>query len=79
METVTDARIVGPHKLALVFSDGVQREVDLAQGLSGEVFEPLRDPAFFAQAALDAELGTVVWPNGADFSPEFLYERCIRR
>ena len=40
----------------------------------GAMFEPLRDPEMFRQASVDPELGTVVWPNGADLSPEFLYQ-----
>ncbi len=39
----------------------------------GELFEPLREPSLFAEASVDEVLGTVVWPNGADLSPEFLY------
>lgn len=35
---------------------------------------PLRDPIFFAQATVDSVVVTVVWPNEADFSPEFLYD-----
>jgi hypothetical protein len=42
--------------------------------LWGEVFEPLKDPEYFAKAFVDEELGTVCWPNGADLSPEWLYE-----
>jgi hypothetical protein len=37
------------------------------------VFEPLHDPDVFAQVRVDAELGTVVWPGGADIAPEYLY------
>ena len=37
------------------------------------VFEPLRDPAYFATVKLDAEARRVVWPNGADLAPERLY------
>jgi hypothetical protein len=73
MEYVTEAKVLRPYVLELTFSDGTRREVDLEPELYGEVFEPLRDPAFFAQGALDPVIGTVVWPNGADFSPEFLY------
>jgi hypothetical protein len=47
--------------------------VDIEPLLYGEMFEPLRDFARFAEVTVDPELGTVVWPNGADLSPEFLY------
>jgi hypothetical protein len=46
----------------------------LATTLVGSVFEPLRVPRCFAQAFLDAEGGTVAWPNGADLAPEALFE-----
>jgi hypothetical protein len=42
------------------------------------MFELLRDPVLFEQATVDSELGTVVWPNGADLSPEFLYAGGMR-
>lgn len=70
---VTDARHVGDYTLWLRFNDGTEGEVDLRDELAGEVFEPLRDPAFFKSFAV--ALDTVTWPNGADFAPEFLYDR----
>lgn len=79
MEVVTKAKIKGPFSLELTFSDSLCREVDLESELEGEVFEPLQDPVFFAQVAVDQELGTVVWPNGADFSPEYLYDKARER
>jgi hypothetical protein len=33
---------------------------------------PLRDVDRFADVRLDPEIGTIAWPNGADFAPEFL-------
>jgi hypothetical protein len=74
MEHVTAARILRPYVLELTFTDGTHGEIDLESELYGEVFEPLRDPAYFALGELDAVIGTVVWPNGADFAPEFLYD-----
>ena len=62
-------------RLWLRFADGVEGEVDLQGELWGEVFEPLQDKSKFAGFVLDQELGTIVWPNGADFAPEFLYEK----
>ena len=70
---VTDARHVAGFALWLRFNDGTEGEVDLRDELDGEVFGPLRDPAFFRSFAV--ALDTVTWPNGADFAPEFLYER----
>lgn len=51
----------------------VPRDVDLTGGLRGPVFEPLADPDFFVQVRVDVELGTVVWPNGADLYPLVLH------
>ena len=70
-----EARYSGDHRVWLRFSDGVEGHVDLHDELWGEVFEALKDPAEFAKVALDVELGTIVWPSGADFAPEFLYEQ----
>jgi len=70
---ITSAEIVGPSDLRLIFNNGEARTVSTTSMLNGPVFEPLRDPAFFALGRLDPICGTVVWPNGADFAPEALY------
>lgn len=62
------------YSLRLEFSDGSVRDVDLSEELYGEVFEPLRDADIFRKVAINEETGTIEWPNGADFAPEFLYE-----
>ena len=72
---IVEVKVIGKASLSLRFSDGAKGEVDLSSELEGAIFEPLRDAAFFAEASLHPELGTVVWPNGADFAPEFLYEQ----
>ena len=50
-------------------------DVDLKTELWGEVFELLKNPEVFRRFQLDEELNTLTWPSGADFAPEFLYER----
>ena len=72
MDVVTKVRVVRPYVLDVSFEDGARRRIDVEPLLNSEVFEPLRDTALFSRAAVDPVLGTVVWPNGADFSPEFL-------
>ncbi|HEY1512150.1 MAG TPA: DUF2442 domain-containing protein [Gaiellaceae bacterium] len=58
----------------LSFNDGTTREIDLEGELWGPVFEPLRaDRELFRQVRVDEELGTIVWPNGADMDPDVLH------
>jgi hypothetical protein len=71
---VIEARHVSNYVVWLKFRDGTQGEIDLATELSGPVFEPLRDPAMFRQFRVSPEFYTLVWPNGADFAPEFLHD-----
>jgi hypothetical protein len=72
VDVVTKVKVIRPYLLDVSFQDGARRRIDVEPLLSGEMFEPLRDAALFSRAAVDAVLGTVVWPNGADLSPEFL-------
>jgi len=60
-------------RLRLELSDGSERIVDVGPLLQGSIFDEIRrDPAVFATVQVDAELGTVVWPNGADLDPDVL-------
>ncbi len=68
---VVTAEVLPPYALRLTFDDGLVREVDLADDLWGSMFEPLKDPAYFARVVVDH--GTVVWPNGLDLDPLVLH------
>lgn len=70
-----EAKYLRDYCIWLKFADGTEGEVDLKGELWGEVFEPLKEKTLFAEFSLDAELETIVWPNGADFAPEFLYQK----
>jgi hypothetical protein len=72
---VAEAHYVKDFTIHLRFADGTEGDVDLRDELYGEIFEPLRDPAVFRQFSVHPEFRTLVWPNGADFAPEFLYEK----
>jgi hypothetical protein len=71
---LVEARYLSGYTLFLRFSDGVEGEIDLQGQLYGAVFEPLKDPDTFKSFVLHPELRTIVWPNGADFAPEFLHD-----
>jgi uncharacterized protein DUF2442 len=70
----------GGYRLWLRFRDGVEGEVDLGRRLTFEgVFAPLRDAAFFVRVRINRNLGTICWPNGADWDPLVLYSLVTRQ
>lgn len=71
--TIDSFEISGPFTLSISFSDQKKLKIDFAPILRGELFGPLREPEFFKKVALDPEVKTIVWPNGADFDPAVLY------
>jgi len=66
---VLEVEHLGGYRLRLTFSDGLVRELDFAGVIQdrGGVFEPLGEPAFFAQVAVDSIAGTIACG-----------ERCLR-
>lgn len=71
---ITHVEPVHDFVLRLTFDDGRVRDVDLESRLWGPVFEPLRqDPGLFRRVFVDHELGTIMWPNGADLDPDVLH------
>jgi hypothetical protein len=71
---IQSVEVLEGFSVRLVFSDGMRKDVDLKPLLRGPIFEPLlRDPKLFRAVKVDTELGTIVWPNGADMGPDVLY------
>jgi len=55
------------------FDDGTEKVVDFTPYIGrGGIFSELNDKEYFKRFFID--LYTVCWPNGADVSPERLYE-----
>jgi hypothetical protein len=69
-----EARHRRGHTVWLRFRDGTAGEIDLGAELHGEVFEPLRDAEVFRRFYIHPEGCSLVWPNGANFAPEFLHD-----
>jgi len=75
---VTKATYLEDYRVEISFNDGKTGTVDLSQSLTGAVFEPLKDIKTFSQLKVDKELDTIVWPNGADLAPEYLYFQAFK-
>jgi hypothetical protein len=74
---VTAVEPLGGYRLRLRFDDGATGVIDFSGEAWSGVFGPLADPDFFDRVKLDKELGTIVWPNGADIAPETLHRWVI--
>ncbi|MGD0078923.1 MAG: DUF2442 domain-containing protein [Sedimentisphaerales bacterium] len=74
MHYVTDVTYLSEYKLKLRFDDDSVKIVDLESYLDGPIFEPLKNQDFFRKVTVNSDIDTIVWPNNADFAPEFLYE-----
>jgi hypothetical protein len=64
------------YQLHLTFDDRQEGIVDLAEIIEfSGIFEPLKDPIYFATVHVDPDLGTICWDNGADLDPVVLYAK----
>lgn len=73
---IIKAEYLGKFELNLTFNNGETARINLESELWGEVFAPLKSEEKFKEFQLIN--GTLEWPNGADFAPEFLYELSSR-
>lgn len=64
---------VAPFTLRVGFDDGTIQVIDFRPVLKGDLYGALTDASVFDQVQLDAEIHTLVWPNGADFDPAILH------
>lgn len=80
---LVDIIYVRPRKnffLYLKFEDGLTGVIHLETMLSFEgIFSPLKEWVYFCLVKVNPDLGTIVWPNGADIDPIVLYEEISNR
>jgi len=76
MKDVISVKHVAGSRLVLTFEGNESREIDIAEIVPFRgVFEPLRDSDYFKSVRVNTDIGTIVWPNGADLCPDVLYEK----
>jgi hypothetical protein len=75
---VTKAKYVGDYKVEVSFNNGREGVADLSDALKGPVFESLENRLEFSSFTVDEELETIVWTNGADLAPEYIYFQAFK-
>lgn len=71
---IKEVAVVKHGLVRLRFSDGLEGEVEILPRMRGPVFDRARTKEGFGEVEVDPEVGTIVWPNGADLAPDTLYE-----
>jgi hypothetical protein len=76
MLRVSKVEYLSEYKLKIAFSNGGVKVVDFEDWIFQDNFYlmPLREVAYFKKVHLDDCNYSICWPNGADFSPDVLYE-----
>jgi hypothetical protein len=72
---ISDVQHIEEYRLELTFTNGECAELNFKDRIVGRggVFAPLEQIDFFKRVRVDAEIGTLVWPNEVDFCPDVLY------
>jgi hypothetical protein len=76
MVWVVNARIVEGYKVEIKFNDGADGIIDFQNIIKNdkrEIIKELLDKNKFQ--TVKVEYDTLVWENGVDFAPEYLYEK----
>jgi len=75
---VISAEYIEDYKIEILFNNGSKGVVNLDDTLNGTIFNELRDKSEFKKFEVNADLETVVWSNGADLAPEYLYFQAFK-
>ena len=76
---IISAEYIDGYKVQVSFNNGQSGTADLScVPLKGGVFSQLKEKSTFAKLKVDKELATIVWPNGADLAPEYIYFQAFK-
>lgn len=74
---VTKAAYLKDYKISVTFNNGKKGIIDLKHVIVDDnrtIFQSLKDMSEFKKFTVDMD--TIVWRNGLDLAPEFLYGLC---
>jgi hypothetical protein len=75
---VTTAEYLHGYTLAVSFNNGQKGIADLTDALGQGLFQSLGEIELFRKVSVDDELKTIVWPNGLDLAPEYVYFQAFK-
>jgi hypothetical protein len=71
---IIEVKVVKNSILYIRFENGVSGEIDISKVVPFEgIFSKFKDLSYFATVKINQKLGTIVWDNGADLAPDYLY------
>jgi hypothetical protein len=76
MVWVVNAKIIEGYKIEVTFNDGIDGIIDfqnIIENDNREIIKELLDKNKFQ--TVKVEYDTLVWENGVDFAPEYLYDK----
>ncbi len=79
MKWITQAQYIKNYEIWIKFNDGTEGVVDLEPTITSdhrEIFRELEDEDQFKRFRVDDD--TIVWENGLDLAPEYLYELALK-
>lgn len=76
MRRVSSVKYLRDYSLLILFNDGETKVVnfDKLVDKGGYYFDPLKDIKLFKKVGMDEFNYTICWPNGAELTPDILYE-----
>ena len=75
---ITEAKYIKDYMVEVSFNNGRKGVANLSDALKGSVFESLKNKSNFSSFTVDEELETIVWSNGADLAPEYVYFQAFK-
>jgi len=76
---ITEAKYIKDYMVEVSFNNGRKGVANLSDALKGPVFESLKNKSNFSSFTVDEELETIVWSNGADLAPEYVYFQAFKK
>jgi hypothetical protein len=70
---VINAKYIKDYIIYINFKNGLSGEIDFSNEFDGPIFDPLKDIDYFKSFKIQGH--TICWENGADFAPEYLYDK----